>query len=153
MLRAIFDLVDALAALQQAVSMPVQALSGSWDWMLLRVAGAWAALLLQVMQLADATATHVLAPSADTSAALLTQVCAWLDPGHHVHDILVAARPTDYLTICALLAAGTWTSAGAVNSICSTALLDSMSSGCALLHMQNSVSCAIAVKTERCVPL
>lgn len=73
-----FDLVDALAALQQAESMPVKGLSGSWDWMLLRVAGAWAALLLQVMRLADATATHVLGPSADTSAALLTQVCSKL---------------------------------------------------------------------------
>lgn len=78
MVAAMFDLVDALAALQQAVSMPVKALSGSWDWTLLHVAGAWAALLLQAIQLAEATATHVLQPTAESAEDLLAQVGGWL---------------------------------------------------------------------------
>jgi hypothetical protein len=76
MLGAMFDLVDALAALQQAVAMPVKELSGSWDWTLLHSAGALGALLLQAMQLADATAAHLLEPTADTMQQLLTQVGA-----------------------------------------------------------------------------
>lgn len=74
LLQGMFNLVDALAALQQAVSIPVQQLSGSWDWMLLHAAGSWAAMLMQAMQLADATAAHVLAPSEQTAQDLLTQV-------------------------------------------------------------------------------
>jgi hypothetical protein len=100
MLRAMFDLVDALAALQQAVSVRVEGLSGSWGWMVLRVAGAWAALLLQVMQLADATAAHMLGPTTDTSAALLSQVGslsigkAWRDPGPTGLATLLLGVPT-----------------------------------------------------------
>jgi hypothetical protein len=74
MLQAMCDLADALAALQQAVSMPVEALSGSWDWTLMHAAGAWAALLLGVTALADATAAHVLRPTPASAAALLAQV-------------------------------------------------------------------------------
>lgn len=69
-----FELVDALAALQQAVSMPVTKLNGSWDWTLMHTAGALGALLLQAMQLAEATAAHVLGPTADTTQTLLAQV-------------------------------------------------------------------------------
>lgn len=74
MVSTVFDLVDALAALQQAVSMPVKQLSGSWDWTLMHTAGAFAALLLQTMQLADATAQHTVAPSPQSAAKLLNEV-------------------------------------------------------------------------------
>lgn len=74
MVGAMFDLVDALAALQQAVAVPVKQLSGSWDWTLIHIAGAWAALLLEAMQLADATAAHALTPTAESRERLLSQV-------------------------------------------------------------------------------
>lgn len=71
---AMFELVDALAALQQAVAMPVTKVNGSWDWTLMHTAGALGALLLQAMQLAEATSAHVLGATADTTQTLLAQV-------------------------------------------------------------------------------
>lgn len=84
MLGAMSDLVDALAALQQAVTMPVQELSGSWDWTLMHTGGALGALLLQAMKLADATAAHVLGPNASTAQQLLTEVRGCQSNAHFV---------------------------------------------------------------------
>lgn len=74
LVAAMFDLVDALAALQQAVSLPTKLHTGTWDWTLTHVAGAWAALLLQSMRLADATAAHLQQPTRGSAEELLIQV-------------------------------------------------------------------------------
>ncbi len=69
------ELADALGAMQQANAVRVTHLSGSWDWCLVHVSGAWSALLQGVVALADATVAHLKSPSRASSADLLRLVC------------------------------------------------------------------------------
>lgn len=99
--QAMLDLVDALAALQHAVSMPVQQLSGSWAWTLMHASGAWAAMLLEVMQLAEATASHVLEPTPASGELVLQQVgMGGKAFGGNLHLLCCAATTSLRGTLC-----------------------------------------------------
>lgn len=74
LLQCMFELADALGALQQTLSLPVQQLSGSWYWMMQHTAKPWGQLLVQVQQLAATTARHLGNPDDLSAADLLTQV-------------------------------------------------------------------------------
>lgn len=69
-----FDVADALGALQQASSMPVEALSGTWYWTLAHMGQVYGDLLLEVMAMADATLQHVVKPTEASAAELLCKV-------------------------------------------------------------------------------
>lgn len=59
MLSAMFDLADALGALQHAVRAPGADDPGTWHWTLLHMGSAWGAVLLATERLAAAVARHV----------------------------------------------------------------------------------------------
>jgi signal transduction histidine kinase len=73
MLAAMFDVADALGALQQACSIKVAAVSGSWDWTLVQMTRAWGDVMMGVVGLADVMLAHVTQLSEETAAALLTK--------------------------------------------------------------------------------
>jgi hypothetical protein len=74
MLAAMFDVADALGALQQASSIKVSAVSGSWDWTLVQMSRAWSNTMHGVLELADVTLAQVTQLSEASAAALLTKV-------------------------------------------------------------------------------
>jgi hypothetical protein len=74
MMAAMFDVADALGALQQASSIKVAAVSGSWDWTLVQMSRAWSNTMHGVLELADVTLAHVTQLSEASAAALLAKV-------------------------------------------------------------------------------
>jgi hypothetical protein len=74
MLAAMFDIADALGALQQAGSIKVSAVSGSWDWTLVQMSCAWSNTMHGVLELADLTLAHVTQLSEASASALLAKV-------------------------------------------------------------------------------
>ncbi|KIZ00884.1 hypothetical protein MNEG_7079 [Monoraphidium neglectum] len=102
MLSAMFDVVDALGALQQAIKVPVEALSGSWDWTLNNTGQLWGQLLLEVIALADATTAHVTQPTPETAQRLLGKIqdvqhsrYEYFERGRDLRQLMHAAVATD----------------------------------------------------------
>eukprot|EP00878_Enallax_costatus_P040571 GHUV01046884.1.p1 GENE.GHUV01046884.1~~GHUV01046884.1.p1 ORF type:complete len:109 (+),score=29.44 GHUV01046884.1:432-758(+) len=74
MLHCMFDVADALGALQQALALPVDRLSGSWYWTLRHMAQPWGQVLAEVLLMADATVKHLQQPCEESASQLLIQV-------------------------------------------------------------------------------
>ncbi|WIA41085.1 hypothetical protein OEZ86_004716 [Tetradesmus obliquus] len=74
MLAAMFDVADALGALQQATNIKVEAVSGSWDWTLVQMTRAWGGVMLGVLSLADALLEHATQLNNVSAAALLAKI-------------------------------------------------------------------------------
>eukprot|EP00878_Enallax_costatus_P027265 GHUV01029331.1.p1 GENE.GHUV01029331.1~~GHUV01029331.1.p1 ORF type:complete len:152 (+),score=54.05 GHUV01029331.1:432-887(+) len=74
MLHCMFDVADALGALQQALALPVDRLSGSWYWTLRHMAQPWGQVLAEVLLMADATVKHLQQPCEESASQLLIQI-------------------------------------------------------------------------------
>lgn len=73
-LGCMFDVADALGALQQALSLQVNRLSGNWSWVLQHMAEPWGQLLSEVLLMSDALVRHLQQPGQESAADLLRQV-------------------------------------------------------------------------------